>query len=252
MTVVAIDGPTASGKGTLARRLARRLGLRHLDSGLIYRAAAARLLAAGASPQDEAAAAACARQLRAADLERDDLRRQEVGRTASRIAVHAAVRRALIGFQRRFAARPPGAAIDGRDIGTVVCPGAQAKLFVTASFEERVRRRCAELRARGEAAAWAAVAAELAERDHRDSQRALAPLSRAADAVLLDTTGLDADRAFARALAIVEERLKAPRHGPIQAAGEDTRGRVERCLEPPRRGRNPRQPPLPRNHRETP
>ncbi len=255
--IVAIDGPTASGKGTLARRLAGHMGLRHLDSGLIYRATAARVLAAGASPRDEAAAAACARRLREADLEQDGLRRQEIGRAASILAVHGAVRRALIGFQRRFAARPPGAAIDGRDIGTVVCPGAQAKLFVTASLEARARRRWAELRARGEAAALRQVADELAERDRRDSERALAPLCQAADAVVLDTTHLDAEAAFARALAAVEERLKAPRHGSIQAAGDDPVpgagwGAASRRRDGDRipGGRHRR--PLPRNHRETP
>ena len=216
--VVAVDGPVAAGKGTLARRLAESLGLRHLDSGMLYRAVAARLLEEGGDPADEARAAAAARALAPDDLGRDGLRDQRIGRAASELAAHAAVRAALLAFQRAFAREPPGAAIDGRDIGAIVCPEADVKLYVTASLEERARRRRDELAARGAPADLAAVAAEIAERDRRDMERAQAPLRRAEDAVLLDTTALDPDEALRAALDIARERLIAAGGAIIQAS----------------------------------
>lgn len=206
--VIAVDGPVAAGKGTLARRLAECLGLRHLDSGLLYRATAACLLSAGADPSHEEAAAHTAAGLTEDDLRRPDLRGEAVGRAASVVAALPAVREAVLDYQRRFAARPPGAVIDGRDIGTVVCPDAQVKIFVTASAAERARRRHSELVGRGEEVAYDTVLADLEERDRRDSTRAVAPLRPAGDAVILDTTGLDADQALAAALALIERLLK--------------------------------------------
>jgi cytidylate kinase len=208
--VVAVDGPAAAGKGTLARRLAEALDLIYLDTGSIYRAVAAKLLANGRDPHDAAAAAAVARGLTSADLARDDLRAEGVGDAASVVSAHTAVREALLHFQRDVAFDPPdgsrGAVLDGRDIGTVVCPEACAKLFVTASLDERARRRFEELRARGEARIYARVRADLAERDERDAARATAPLKPAADAVTLDTSDLDAEAAFRQALDIVRAR----------------------------------------------
>lgn len=194
--VIAVDGPVASGKSTLARRLARHLGLPFLDTGLLYRAVARRLLARGAAPGDVAAATAEALALTAEDLEAPGLRDEAVGQMASRVAAWAPVRDALLPFQRRFAARPPGAVLAGRDVGTVVCPEARHKIFITASVEERARRRHAELRRRDGTAIYAAVLEELRQRDRRDQDRAVAPLRPAPDAWVLDTTDLDADAAF--------------------------------------------------------
>ena len=202
--IIAIDGPSAAGKGTLARRLAEALDFALLDTGALYRAVAAKVLAAGADPAGTAAARAAAEGLVAADLERPDLRSEEVGRAASQVAAQPAVRQALLDFQRRFAAAPPGgrkgAILDGRDIGTVVCPEADAKFFVTASPEVRARRRHKELLDRGERAIYARVLQEMRDRDARDSGRAVAPLRPAADAIVLETTEMDADAAFETAL----------------------------------------------------
>ena len=206
---IAVDGPAAAGKGTLARRLAAALGLPHLDTGLLYRAVGRRVLDAGADPADPVAAEAAAQALRVEDLARGDLRGAEADQASSLVAAHAGVRAALVAFQRRFA--EGGAVLDGRDIGTVILPDAPVKLFVTASPEERARRRWLELRGRGGTATLEAVAAEMAERDARDAARDVAPLRPADDAVLLDTTALDADAAFARALAVVLERREADR-----------------------------------------
>ena len=204
--VIAVDGPSAAGKGTLARALAAALGLPYLDTGLLYRAVARKLQAEGGDPADTEAAARAARRLQPADLAREDLRAATVDRAASQVAALGEVRAALLGFQRDFAARA-GAVLDGRDIGTVIFPAATLKLFVTASPEERARRRWRERVARGEAVSLAAVAAELAERDARDAARAAAPLRPAADAVVIDTTDLDAEAALAAAMAIAAGRL---------------------------------------------
>ncbi len=206
--VIAIDGPAAAGKGTLARRLAAHLGLPYLDTGLLYRAVARRVIDAGGDPADADAATAQARALRPEDTARTDLRGPPVDGGASRVAAHPAVRAALLDFQRDFARRA-GAVLDGRDIGTVIFPDAAAKLFVTAGAEERGRRRWAELQARGVPADLAAITAEIRARDTADAARAAAPMEAAADAMVLDTTALDADAAFAAALALVNAKLSA-------------------------------------------
>lgn len=212
-TVVAVDGPAAAGKGTLARRLAEAFDLAYLDTGGLYRAVAAKVRAAGADPGDEAAAAAIAAELCAADLERADLRGEGVGEAASKVSAIPGVRKALLAFQRDFAHHPPeggrGAVLDGRDIGTVVCPDACAKLFVTATPEERARRRHRELLARGEERIYARVLRELRARDARDAARAAAPLRPADDAEVLDTSCLDVEAAFVRAREIVCRRCPA-------------------------------------------
>lgn len=205
-TIIAVDGPAAAGKGTLARRLAVALGLPYLDTGLLYRAVGRRLLDAGADPRDAIHAEAAARVLIAEDLARTDLRGPAADMAASAVAAIPAVRAALLDWQRDFG-RAQGAVMDGRDIGTVVFPDAQAKLFVTASIEERTRRRLAELRARGVAADPVQVEAELRVRDAQDEARPVAPLRPAADALLLDTTALDAEAAFTEALRLIESRL---------------------------------------------
>lgn len=193
--VIAIDGPTAAGKGTLARTLAKFLHLAYLDTGSLYRAVAARLLEQGEDPEDAQAAEAQARALIPTDLERTDLRREEVGQGASKVAAQPAVRAALLDFQRRFALHPPegkkGAVLDGRDIGTVVCPDATAKFFITASAEARAKRRHKELIDRGEESIYARILTDLQVRDARDSSRATAPLVAAEDAVTFDTTEMD-------------------------------------------------------------
>ena len=204
--IVAIDGPSAAGKGTLSRRLAATLGYHHLDTGLLYRAVGARLLAAGTDPADAEAAARAARELGPGDIAREGLREENVGRAASVVAANPAVRAALVEFQRRFAAQPPGAVLDGRDIGTVICPGAEVKLYVTASAGVRARRRHDELRGRGEPATYAAVFRDLQERDARDQARGTAPAKPAEDAIVLDTTDLTADEVFAQAIGIVRSR----------------------------------------------
>ncbi|WP_267426002.1 (d)CMP kinase [Methylobacterium sp. GC_Met_2] len=202
--VIAIDGPAASGKGTLAKRLADHYGLPHLDTGLLYRAVALALLDAGLSLDDCAAAARAAEALDPEKLDDPRLRDRAMGEAASRISAVPEVRTGLLQWQRRFAADPQGAVLDGRDIGTVVCPEAGVKLFITASSEERARRRHRELAGRGETVAFAAILADIEARDARDSSRAAAPLRIADDAVGLDTTELDADAAFDEARAIVE------------------------------------------------
>jgi cytidylate kinase len=202
--IIAIDGPAASGKGTLAKRLAAHYGLPHLDTGLLYRAVARALLDAGQALTAVDAATLVARDL---DLRRFDearLRGREMGDAASVVSAFQPVRDALLNLQRGFAEQPGGAVLDGRDIGTVVCPGAQAKLFVTASAEERARRRYNELISRREPADLAEILAEIRRRDERDSTRSTAPLRQAEDAVTLDTTALDPEGAFRAAVAIVE------------------------------------------------
>ena len=202
--VIAIDGPAASGKGAIATRLGALYGLPVLDTGLLYRAVGAIVLQRGGDPDDPRSALAAAEALDPSGLEGESLRGAEIAQAASRVAVHPAVRERLLGFQRDFAAKEPGAILDGRDIGTVVAPQAPAKLFVTASAEARARRRWLELTSAGEEAAYEATLAEIRRRDERDSDRAAAPLTPAADAVLLDTTQLTIDRAFDAARRIVE------------------------------------------------
>ncbi|MDQ0541957.1 cytidylate kinase [Methylobacterium brachiatum] len=202
--VIAIDGPAASGKGTLAKRLADHYRLPHLDTGLLYRAVALALIDAGLSLDDPEAASRAAHALDADRLDDPRLRDRAMGEAASRISAVPEVRAALLAWQRRFAADPQGAVLDGRDIGTVVCPDADVKLFITASSEERARRRHRELSGRGEAATFAAILSDIEARDARDASRAAAPLRMADDAVRLDTTALDPDAAFDEARGIVE------------------------------------------------
>ncbi len=197
--IIAIDGPAAAGKGTLARRLAAELGLPYLDTGLLYRAVGRRVLDAGGEPADPVAATEAARALRPADLERTDLRGPVADAAAASVAAIPSVRAALLDFQRGFAAER-GGVLDGRDIGTVIFPAAPVKLFVTASLAERARRRWLELQAKGVAADFATVEADMKARDAMDAARAAAPLRAADDAVTLDTTGKDPDTAFAAAL----------------------------------------------------
>jgi cytidylate kinase len=208
--VVAIDGPAAAGKGTLARRVARDLNLAYLDTGLLYRATGISVLEKGGDPGDEKRALAAARELRPSDLENEKLRHDDAAQAASKVAVIQSVRDELLAFQRRFAAVPPagknGVVLDGRDIGTVVCPDADVKLFVTASTEVRAKRRLKELQARGLEAIYAQVLEDMKDRDARDSQRAAAPLKAADDAVILDTSDLDIDEVIAQAKSIISER----------------------------------------------
>ena len=195
---VAIDGPAAAGKGTVSQAVAAHFGFGHLDTGLLYRAVGAKVLA-GADP------VAAARTLTADDLS-GDLRTAAIAQEASRVAVIPEVRAALVDFQRAFAARPGGAVLDGRDIGTVICPGAEVKLFVTASPEVRAERRYLELAAKGAAVTRETVLADVRERDARDSGRQAAPLRPAEDAVILDTTTMSIDEAVTAAIALIEQR----------------------------------------------
>lgn len=221
MAVIAIDGPAASGKGTLARRIAQELGYAWLDTGLLYRAAGVIAADMGANPADPVAAAEAARTLArrvaeqgTAALDDPRLRGDQAADAASKLSVVPAARAALLELQRDFARSPiagnrpaAGAVLDGRDIGTVVCPDAEVKLYVVADVAERARRRVKELQGRGQAAIYDAVLEDLKQRDARDSQRAVAPLKPADDAFLLDTSALDADEALAAALSIIADRL---------------------------------------------
>ena len=201
--IIAIDGPAASGKGTLARKLADHFGLPHLDTGLLYRATARALLDAGERLDDVAAAVAAARGLALTDFDEARLRGRAMGESASIVAALPAVRSTLAKAQRGFALRPEGAVLDGRDIGTVICPEADVKIFVTASPQTRAQRRALELARRGEPADYAAILEDIRIRDERDSTRSVAPLRPAPDAHALDTTALDAEAAFAAALRFV-------------------------------------------------
>ena len=203
--VVAIDGPAAAGKGTLARRIAAALGLPYLDTGLLYRAVGRRVLDAGADPSDAAAAVDAAGGLRPEDLDRGDLRGPQADAAASAVAVIPGVRAALLAFQREFAVCT-GAVLDGRDIGTVIFPDANAKLFVTARLAERAHRRWLELQAKGVEADLAAVEQDMRQRDAKDAARDTAPLRAAEDAFILDTSTLDADAAFQVAIGFVRAR----------------------------------------------
>jgi len=205
--IIAIDGPAASGKGTLGKRVAAYYGLAHLDTGTLYRAVARDTLAQGGDPADRAAAAAAARALDPASFSDPHLRAQELGESASVVARHPEVREVLLAYQRAFARRPEGAVLDGRDIGTVICPDADVKLFVTAASEERARRRFLELKQNGSPIAEAEVLADSRRRDERDRNRAAAPLRMAEDAVLLDTTNLDIDAAFRAAIDLIDAAM---------------------------------------------
>jgi len=202
--IIAIDGPAASGKGTLARRLAAHYGLRHLDTGLIYRAVAKALIDQGAPLDDRVRAIAAAQTLDPGKFDEQALKSHAVGDAASIVSAIPEVRAALVQFQRDFAARPPGAVLDGRDIGTVICPDADVKIFVEASAQERARRRTLEIKASGQAADEAAILLDIQRRDERDRNRTVAPLKPAPDAVVLDTTTLGVEAAVAAAVAIVE------------------------------------------------
>jgi cytidylate kinase len=202
--IIAIDGPAASGKGTLGTRLAAHYGLRHLDTGLIYRAVAKTVLDAGRSPADVAAAASAANALDPSRFDEAALKVHSISEAASIVSAIPEVRDALLSFQRDFAATPPGAVLDGRDIGTVICPSADVKIFVTATPEVRARRRAAEYTAQGRNIDENAVLADIRKRDERDKSRAAAPLKQAPDAHLLDTTHLDIDAAIRAAIDIVE------------------------------------------------
>ena len=203
--IIAVDGPAASGKGTIAARLARTYGLPHLDTGLLYRAVGVKLLEAGGSLDDEAAATQVARSLDVADVSEDPrLTTGEAGEAASRVAGHPGVRAALLELQQGFAAQAGGAVLDGRDIGTVIAPDAPAKLFVTAAPETRADRRWKQLTARGFDIAFDDMLADIQRRDERDAGRGSAPMVQAEDAVLLDTTDMGIEAAFDAARRIVE------------------------------------------------
>ncbi len=209
--IIAIDGPAASGKGTLARRVAQHFGLAHLDTGKLYRATGLSVLDAGGDPADPVASEKAARNPDFSRLGDPRLSQEDVARAASLVAAIPAVRAALLNAQRRFARHPPapakGAVLDGRDIGTVVCPDATVKLFIVASVESRAERRVKELRERGAAAIYNAVLQDMRERDARDSGRQVAPLAAAPDAVTIDTTLLDADQVFEQASDLIARHL---------------------------------------------
>jgi len=205
--IIAIDGPAASGKGTIAKLVAAHYGLAHLDTGSLYRAVARDTLAIGGDPADPSAALASARGLDPSTLDDPELRAPGVGEAASIVAKHPEVRDELLAYQRNFARAKSGAVLDGRDIGTVICPDADVKLFVTATAGERARRRYFELRQAGVAISEADVVVDIRRRDERDENRAAAPLRRAADAYLLDTTNLAIDAAFKAAIDLIDAAM---------------------------------------------
>jgi cytidylate kinase len=211
--IIAIDGPAASGKGTLGKRLAGHYGLRHLDTGLLYRAVAKAVIDGGHRPDDVAQAATAAKSLDPAKFDEAALKRPAVSEAASLVSAIGEVRAALRAFQKQFAAASPGAVLDGRDIGTVICPDADVKIFVTASPQVRARRRALELRQAGETVNEAEILADILRRDERDTHRAISPLKPAADAHLLDTTHLGIDAAFRAAVAIVEAARAGRKRG---------------------------------------
>jgi len=202
--IIAIDGPAASGKGTLGKKLAEHYGLRHLDTGLLYRAVAKGVLDAGQKPDDREAAVVAAQRLDLAKLDEQALKTPAVGDAASIVSAFPEVRGVLVAVQREFAAKPPGAVLDGRDIGTVICPGADVKIFVTAAAEVRARRRAKEFQAMGQAIDEAAVLADIKKRDERDTKRSVSPLKQAPGSHLLDTTNMDISSAIRAAIDIVE------------------------------------------------
>jgi cytidylate kinase len=202
--IIAIDGPAASGKGTLGKRLAKHYGYRHLDTGVIYRAVAKAMLDAGADLANEMLAVSAALELDPGNFGDPALKTQAVADAASVVSAIPRVREVLLSFQRRFAEDSPGAVLDGRDIGTVICPDADVKIFVIADAQVRARRRTLEARARGEAADEAAILEDILRRDARDQNRAIAPLKPAADAYLLDNSNLDIEGGVRAAIDIVE------------------------------------------------
>ena len=205
--IIAVDGPAASGKGTVSKLLADHFGLRHLDTGLLYRAVGAAMLEKDGNLDDPAACEGVAQGLDLTTLNADHLAQHHIGEAASKVAIHPPVRAALLQAQRDFASTLPGAVLDGRDIGTVVCPDAQAKLFITASLEARAGRRHAQAVQKDASVSLDAIQADLAKRDERDSGRTNAPLARADDALLLDTTNLGIDAAFEAARDFVASRM---------------------------------------------
>lgn len=213
LRAVAIDGPVASGKGTLGRRLASALGFAYLDTGALYRGLGAIALERGCDLSDETALAVLASQLQPRDLQRDDLRKEAVGEAASKVAAMPAVRQAVVALQRRFAEAPPagssGVVLDGRDIGTVILPDAALKLFVTANEETRAQRRYEELQNKGDSATYAQVLSDLQARDARDRSRTTAPLKPADDAILLDTSEMSIEQAFERAFDLASQTFGA-------------------------------------------
>jgi cytidylate kinase len=205
--IIAIDGPAASGKGTLGRRVAEHFGFAHLDTGLIYRAVARDVLARGGPLDDAALATACARELDPVTLSDPTLRLNGIGEAASIVAGIPAVRAALLEFQRAFARRPPGAVLDGRDIGTIVCPDADVKIFVTADPQVRAHRRYLERQALGDAVSYEDVLELIRQRDARDASRQSAPMVAAPDAILLDTTDLDIEATFEAAVGLIKRKI---------------------------------------------
>lgn len=205
--IIAIDGPAASGKGTLGKRIAAHYGFAYLDTGSLYRAVARDIIARGEDPSDAASALERAKQLDPATLEDPGLRLAGLGEAASLVARHPEVRKALYAYQRSFAGKEPGAVLEGRDIGTVIFPEAEVKLFVTATADERARRRYDELRAAGTHIAEEEVLADIRRRDDRDKNRAVSPLRQAEDAYLLDTTNLDIDAAFKAAIDLIDTAM---------------------------------------------
>lgn len=213
--VIAVDGPAAAGKGTLAKRLADKYGLAQLDTGLLYRAVGYKVISQGGDPEDIVVGEAAAKALDPAELANDALRTDEAAQAASKVSAIPGVRAALLEFQRNFAANPPaladgsvanGAVLDGRDIGTTVCPDATAKLFITASTQIRAKRRYKELQSRGLGAIYARVLEDMVERDARDSGRSASPLKAADDACILDTSELDVDQAFERSVEFITSK----------------------------------------------
>jgi cytidylate kinase len=207
--IIAVDGPAAAGKGTVARAVARHFGYHFLDTGSLYRMVGLAVLRGGGDPNDRAAAVRAAQTLRPETYRDEDLRGEDVGKAASIVAVIAEVRAALLDFQREFARKPPGAVLDGRDIGTVVCPNADVKLYITASPQVRARRRMMELAERGTTVPHETVLAEIRARDERDRSRAAAPLVAAADAIVIDTSAMGIEEAVAAAIAVALNRHHA-------------------------------------------
>lgn len=211
--IITVDGPSAAGKGTLARRLAQHFGFAFLDTGALYRGVGLTVLRRGQDPADPAAAVAAAQALTPEILADPELRAEATSRAASIVAAIPGVRAAILNWQREFAIRPPngsgGSVLDGRDIGTIVCPDASAKLFITASLEARAQRRLKELQGRGETAIYARVLQDMQERDARDQGRSISPTRPAADALIIDTSDLTADQVFDQALAFIAGRMKA-------------------------------------------